>query len=151
VSTVSTPVLRFSTDKQALDRDVIHAFLSGEANWSKGIPREVVERAIDGSMCFGAYLDDRLVGFARLVTDYATFAYLCDVFVVSECRGRGYGRALIDHVFAHETLQGLRRIALVTSDAHALYRPVGFQAPAHPERWMELHRPGIYAAAAERA
>jgi GNAT superfamily N-acetyltransferase len=148
VSTVPTPVLRFSTDKQALDRDVIYAFLSGEAYWSKGIPREVVERAIDGSMCFGAYLDDRLVGFARLVTDYATFAYLCDVFVVSAFRGRGYGRALIDHVFAHETLQGLRRMMLVTSDAHALYRPVGFKAPAHPENWMELHRPGIYAAAA---
>jgi GNAT superfamily N-acetyltransferase len=147
VSTVPTPVLQFSTDKQALDRDAIYAFLSGEANWSKGIPREVVERAIDGSMCFGAYLDGRFVGFARLVTDYATFAYLCDVFVLSAFRGRGYGRALIDHVFAHEVMQGLRRMMLVTSDAHALYRPVGFKAPAHPERVMELHRPGIYAAA----
>ncbi|MCQ4437833.1 GNAT family N-acetyltransferase, partial [Clostridioides difficile] len=83
-------------------------------------------RAIEGSLCFGAYVGDRLVGFARLVPDHATFAYLCDVFVLPAERGNGYGRALIAHVFAHEMVQGLRRIMLVTSDAHALYRPLGF-------------------------
>ncbi|WP_323121326.1 GNAT family N-acetyltransferase [Burkholderia alba] len=147
MSTAPTSALRFSTDRNALDRDAIHAFLRDEAYWSKGIPHDVVERAIDGSMCFGAYLDGRLVGFARLVTDYATFAYLCDVFVIAECRGRGYGRALIDHVFEHETVRSLRRVMLVTSSAHDLYRPVGFKAPAHPERLMELHRPDVYASA----
>ncbi|WP_436408029.1 GNAT family N-acetyltransferase [Burkholderia oklahomensis] len=145
VPTSPIPALRFSTDKAELDIDAIYAFLRDEARWSKGIPRDVVERAIAGSLCFGAYLDGRLVGFARLVTDQATFAYLCDVFVLSEHRGKGYGRALIDHVFAHDTVRGLRRVALVTTDAHALYRPVGFTAPAHPERWMELHRPDVYA------
>nr|WP_236658647.1 GNAT family N-acetyltransferase [Burkholderia thailandensis] len=145
VSTSSTSALRFSADKAELDIDTIHAFLRDEAHWSKGIPCDVVERAIAGSLCFGAYLDARLVGFARLVNDHATFAYLCDVFVLSEHRGKGYGRALIDHVFAQDAVRALRRVALVTSDAHALYRTVGFTAPAHPERWMELHRPGVYA------
>ncbi|KVK87279.1 MULTISPECIES: GNAT family N-acetyltransferase [Burkholderia] len=145
MSTSSTSALRFSTDNAELDIDAIHAFLRDEAHWSTGIPRDVVERAIAGSLCFGAYLDERLVGFARLVTDRATFAYLCDVFVLRAFRGNGYGGALIDHVFAHDAVRGLRRVMLVTSDAHGLYRPVGFVAPAHPERWMELHRPNVYA------
>ncbi|HEF5785699.1 GNAT family N-acetyltransferase [Burkholderia multivorans] len=136
--------LRFSTDKRELDVDAIFDFLHRDAYWSKGIPRDVVERAIDGSLCFGAYVGDRFVGFARLVTDHATFAYLCDVFVLPAERGRGYGRALIDHVFAQPMLAQLRRIMLVTSDAHALYRPVGFEAVAHPERMMEIRRPDIY-------
>lgn len=108
MSTSSTSALRFSADKAELDIDTIHAFLRDEAHWSKGIPRDVVERAIAGSLCFGAYLDARLVGFARLVTDHATFAYLCDVFVLSEHRGKGYGRALIDHVFAQDACAASR-------------------------------------------
>ncbi|MGS0893923.1 GNAT family N-acetyltransferase [Burkholderia stagnalis] len=136
--------LRFSTDKRDLDIDAIFDFLHRDAYWSKGIPRDVVERAIAGSLCFGAYVGDRLVGFARLVTDHATFAYLCDVFVLPAERGNGYGRALIDHVFAQEMVQGLRRIMLVTTDAHELYRPVGFGPSEHPERLMEIRRPDVY-------
>ena len=114
----ATPAtLRFSTDKRELDIDAIFDFLHRDAYWSQGIPRDVVERAIEGSLCFGAYVGDRLVGFARLVTDHATFAYLCDVFVLPAERGNGYGRALIDHVFAQEMVQRLRRIMLVTTDA----------------------------------
>ncbi|KVD04289.1 GNAT family N-acetyltransferase [Burkholderia ubonensis] len=138
--------LRFSTDKHELDVDAIYDFLHRDAYWSKGIPRDVFDRSIDGSLCFGAYVGARQVGFARLVTDHATFAYLCDVFVLPAERGKGYGRALIDHVFAQDMVQGLRRIMLVTSDAHALYRPVGFEPPSHPERMMELRRPDIYTA-----
>jgi len=142
----ATPAtLRFSTDKRELDIDAIFDFLHRDAYWSQGIPRDVVERAIDGSLCFGAYVGDRLVGFARLVTDHATFAYLCDVFVLPADRGNGYGRALIDHVFAQPMVRSLRRIMLVTTDAHELYRPVGFGPSANPERLMEIRRPDIYA------
>lgn len=133
--------LRISTDKRELDVDAIFEFLHRDAYWSQGIPRDVVERAIEASLCFGAYVDGRQVGFARLVTDHATFAYLCDVFVLPHARGNGYGRALIDYVFAQPMLQGLRRIMLVTADAHALYRPVGFEPPAHPSAsWRSAAR-----------
>lgn len=123
----------------------MHAFLRVDAYWSRGIPRDGGERVIAGSLCFGAYLDAGLVGFARLVADHAAFAYQCDVFVPNEHRGKGDGRALIDRVFAQDAVRALRRVARVTSDAHALYRPAGFTALAHPPRWMELHRPGVYA------
>lgn len=123
----------------------MHAFLRVDAYWSRGIPRDGVERVIAGSLCFGAYLDAGLVGFARLVADHAAFAYRCDVFVPNAHRGKGDGRALIDRVFAQDAVRALRRVARVTSDAHALYRPAGFTALAHPPRWMELHRPGVYA------
>ncbi|KGW98419.1 hypothetical protein Y034_5794 [Burkholderia pseudomallei MSHR449] len=128
-----------------MDIDAMHAFLRVDAYWSRGIPRDGVERVIAGSLCFGAYLDAGLVGFARLVADHAAFAYRCDVFVPNEHRGKGDGRALIDRVFAQDAVRALRRVARVTSDAHALYRPAGFTALAHPPRWMELHRPGVYA------
>lgn len=99
----------------------MHAFLRVDAYWSRGIPRDGVERVIAGSLCFGAYLDAGLVGFARLVADPAAFAYRCDVFVPNEHRGKGDGRALIDRVFAQDAVRALRRVARVTSDAHALY------------------------------
>ena len=139
--------LYFSSDKHALDFDMIYAFLRDHAYWSRGIPRETVERAIDGSLCFGAYVEGRQVAFARLVTDLATFAYLCDVFVLPEHRKRGYGQALVRHILDSDFAKGLRRIVLVTSDAHELYRPHGFRALASPEKYMEIVRPDIYAAA----
>ena len=138
--------LRISSDKRELDIDTIHAFLRDDAYWSKGISRETLERAVDGSMCFGAYVQGKQVAFARLVTDRATFAYLCDVFVLPDYRKRGYGQALMRHIFESDLLKELRRIMLVTSDAHALYRPHGFAALAHPDRHMEIVRPDIYPA-----
>ncbi|MBK0414312.1 MULTISPECIES: GNAT family N-acetyltransferase [Chromobacterium] len=138
------PELDISTDKHRLDVALIHAFLHDHAPWAKGIPRATVEQAIAGSLCFGAYLDGRQVGFARVVTDLATFGYLCDVFVVPECRGRGYARQLMQCVAAEPALARLRRIVLVTSNAHPVYRPFGFAALEHPERYMELHRPDVY-------
>lgn len=138
--------LRISADKGELDIDVIHAFLHNHAAWSKGISRQTVEKSIQGALCFGAYLGHRQVGFARVVTDMATFGYLCDVFILPEFRHRGYATALMHYIFDSDLLKGLRRIVLVTSDAHEVYRPCGFQKLAHPEKYMELHRPGAYVA-----
>ncbi len=136
--------LRISTDRSELDVDAIHRFLAGEAYWSRGIPRATVERAIAGSLCFGGYLDGQQVAFARVVSDYATFAYLADVFVLTAYRGRGYAKTLMAAVLAHPELQGLRRFSLATSDAHALYATFGFTAPARPETLMEKLVPDIY-------
>ena len=135
--------LRISTERDELDVDLIHAFLS-ETYWARGIPREVVERAIAGSLCFGGYLGDRQVAFARVITDGATFGYLSDVFVLPERRGCGYARALVAAVLAHPDLQRLRRLMLATRDAHALYAGFGFAAPAKPEMLMERLDPDIY-------
>ena len=135
--------LRISTERDELDVDLIHASLS-ETYWARGIPREVVERAIAGSLCFGGYLGDRQVAFARVITDGATFGYLSDVFVLPERRGCGYARALVAAVLAHPDLQGLRRLMLATRDAHALYAGFGFAAPAKPEMLMERLDPDIY-------
>ncbi|HEV3104590.1 MAG TPA: GNAT family N-acetyltransferase [Trinickia sp.] len=137
-------VLRISADKHELDIDLIHAFLRDHASWSLGIARNTVERAIEGSLCFGAYLGRRQVGFARVVTDMATFGYLCDVFVLPEFQSRGYAAALMAHILDSDLLKGLRRIVLVTSDAHGLYQQYGFERLAHPEKYMEVHRPDVY-------
>lgn len=137
-------VLRVNTDKGSLDIGLIHRFLSTEAYWSRGIPRATVERAIEGSLCFGGYLEGRQVAFARVVTDGATFGYLADVFVLPECRGQGHSKALMAEVMAHPQLQGLRRFSLATSDAHGLYAGFGFAAPARPESLMEKLDPDVY-------
>ena len=126
-----------------LDRDAIHAFLR-EAYWSPGIPRVILDRAIDGSLCFGLYRESNQVGFARVVSDRATFAYLADVFVLEEQRGRGLGKWLVACVLAHPDLQGLRRWMLATRDAHGLYAQNGFRALRNPERFMEINDPDIY-------
>ena len=136
--------LRIDTSREALDRDMIHAFLAEQAYWSRGIPRDTVERAIEGSLCFGGYLDGRQVAFARVVTDGATFGYLADVFVLPQYRGHGYAKALMAAVMAHPQLQGLRRFSLATSDAHTLYAGFGFTAPSRPQNLMEKLDPDIY-------
>ena len=136
--------LRIDTSREALDRDMIHAFLAEQAYWSRGIPRETVERAIAGSLCFGGYLDGRQVAFARVVTDGATFGYLADVFVLPAYRGHGHAKALMAAVMAHPQLQGLRRFSLATLDAHALYAGFGFTAPSRPQNLMEKLDPDIY-------
>lgn len=138
--------LRISTDKAELDLPLIHRFLSIQAYWSQGIPEETVARAVAGSLCFGGYVEgEGQVAFARVVSDFATFAYLADVFVVPEHRGRGYSKALVAEVMAHPQLQGLRRFMLATSDAHGLYTQYGFATPAKPQTLMEVSKPDIYA------
>jgi GNAT superfamily N-acetyltransferase len=133
-----------STDKRLLDLSVIHGFLT-KSYWAAGIPLEVVGRSIEHSLAFGLYNGARQIGFARVITDYATFAYLADVFVLEEFRGRGLGEWLIEAVMSHTQLQGLRRWMLVTRDAHGLYRKSGFEDLKRPASIMEITRPDIYA------
>ena len=125
-----------STEKTRLDLGAIHAFLR-ESYWARGVPREVVDRSIEHSLCFGLYDHERLVGFARVISDHATFGYLSDVFVVESHRGRGLATWFMETVLSHPDLQGIRRWMLVTADAHGLYRKVGFEALSKPERIME--------------
>ena len=132
-----------STDRSKLDRAAIHEFLAG-SYWAKGIPREIVDRSIEGALCFGLFENGRQIGFARVITDTATFAYLADVYVLESHRGRGLATWLMESILAHPELQGLRRWMLVTRDAHGLYRKVGFRELAHPERIMEIAFPEIY-------
>ncbi len=127
-----------STDPRRLDLDVISAFLSRESYWARGRPRALVERSVANSLCFGVYHDGRQVGFARVVTDRAVFAYLMDVFVLAEHRGRGVGKRLLRAVLDHPDLQGLRLFALRTRDAHGLYAQFGFHALADPETVMVI-------------
>ena len=134
---------RVSTDPARLDVDAIHAFLS-TSYWAQGIPRETVALSLRNSLCFGLYENDSQVGLARMVTDRATFAYLCDVYVLPERRGLGLGQWLMQCVMDHPDLAGLRRISLVTRDAHDLYRPFGFQELSQPASHMEIARLGIY-------
>jgi GNAT superfamily N-acetyltransferase len=126
-----------STDKGRLDVALIHEALSQRAYWAQGRPEEVVRRSIEHSLCFGIYDSAGLAAFARVVTDYATFAWLCDVFVMEAHRGRGLGKWLVEAVVSHPDLQGLRLFILATRDAHELYRRYGgFEALPNPERWM---------------
>ena len=132
-----------SDDPVRLDLDVIHGFLAG-SYWSPGIPRETLARAIAHSLCFGVYLGETQVGFARLVTDRATFAYLADVFVLEPHRGRGLSRALMELILSHPEVQGLRRWLLATRDAHGLYRKFGFSELANPAVFLTRHDPEVY-------
>ena len=133
-----------STDQARLDLDVIHRFLTN-CYWAKGIPREVVARSIEYSVCFGIYDGSGAqVGFARVVSDFATVAYLGDVFVLDSHRGRGLSKWLMQCILQHPALQNLRRWILLTGDAHGLYAQFGFTSVKSPERYMELHRPDVY-------
>ncbi|MEX3854718.1 GNAT family N-acetyltransferase [Paraburkholderia sp. BR10923] len=139
--------LTISSRIDDLDLDMVYAFLSQQTPWAKGMPRATFERAVAGSLCFGGFVDDEQIAFARLITDEATFAYLCDVFVLPAYRGQGYASALMKHMIASPSLASLRRVVLVTTDAHHVYAPHGFTSLANPERYMELHRPDVYKAA----
>jgi GNAT superfamily N-acetyltransferase len=132
-----------TTDPARVDLAVVHGFLT-TCYWAKGIPLELVRRSIEHSLAFSVYDGDRQVGFARVITDYATFAYLGDVFVLESHRGRGLSKWLMEVVVAHPQLQGFRRWVLLTRDAHGLYRQFGFAAVAAPERYMERWTPDIY-------
>jgi len=132
-----------SADRSRLDLAVIYGFLHS-AYWCAGIPKATVARAIEGSLPFGAYKNDQQVGFARVVTDYATFAYLADVFVLPEHRGRGVSKLLMEAINSHPRLQDLRTWMLKTRDAHGLYRQFGFAPTTSPERVMERTIPDLY-------
>lgn len=140
--------IEISSDDARLDLGVVHRFLAHESHWARGIERATVERSVRNSLCFGAYRDGAQIGFARVVTDRATFAYVCDVFVLRAARGQGVGRLLVAAIMKHPDLQGLRRMALTSRDARALYERLGFSALANPDRWMERHFPAVYGVAA---
>ncbi len=135
-----------STDPAKLDIGVIHQYLSVESYWAQNIPLDVVQRSIDHSFCFGLYHLDQQVGFARLVTDKATFAYLADVFILPEHRGKGLSKWMISVIHAHPDMQGLRRWLLGTKDAHGLYAQFGWTPlpEALVSRFMQLHNPDVY-------
>ena len=133
-----------STDTHRLNVEVIHNFLAEESYWSPGIPRAIVERAMQNSLCFGVYHRAAQVGFARVVTDKSTFALLADLFILSAHRGKGLSKWLMRCIVGHEDLQGLRRLLLLTSDAHGLYRQFGFKELGNPSRFMEVVRRDIY-------
>jgi len=132
---------KISTDKDLLDLDVIHNYLCNESYWSKGITKEKVQRSIENSMCFGVYKDGKQVGLARVITDKAIFAYLCDVFILDEFRGHGLSKWLLQTILAHPELQGLKRWTLATLDAHGLYKQFGFAPLGNPNRWMDIFTP----------
>ena len=136
--------IRISTDRTDVDLDVVHAFLSQQAYWSKNIPRTVVQKSIENSYCFSAFIAEKQIGFARVVSDAATFAYLADVFVLPEFRDHGISKKLMQSVQSHPELQGLRRWMLMTADAHKLYQSFGFAALSKPDRAMEISKPDIY-------
>ncbi len=132
-----------TTDPARLNVDFIHGYLV-RSYWAGGIPRAIVERSIANSLCFGVYEADRQVGFARAITDCATFAYLADVFIIESHRGRGLSKFLMECIAQHPKLQGLRRWMLATRDAHELYARFGFTPLTKPDRFMELHNPDVY-------
>lgn len=132
-------LIEISAETNRIDIDFVHTFLT-TSYWAKGISREIVARSIANSLCFGVYIGDQQVGFARVITDRATFAYLSDVFILEEYQGRGLGKRLIEAILAHPELQGLRRWLLATADAHGLYAQFGFEPLAHPEKYMTIQK-----------
>ncbi len=140
---------RITTNLAEMDREAIHQYLS-RSYWAKGIPQSVVDNAMANSLCFAVLCENdnqvRQVGFARMITDYATMAYLADVYILEEHRGKGLSKALMAEVIEHPQLQGLRRMLLATSDAHGLYQQFGFKALASPDIFMELWTPDVYQA-----
>src|SRR5215469_10979574 len=139
----SAPDYEITSDPSRIDVEAAHAFLC-KTYWSPGIPLAVVRKAIENSLCVAAFRAEKQIGFARAVTDRATFAYLADVYVLEKHRGRGLSRAMIEVLLSHPDLQGLRRLLLATRDAHGLYEKFGFQPLAKPDRIMELHNPNVY-------
>lgn len=132
-----------STDKSKLDLSVIHGFLS-ISYWAEDIPMEIVKKAIDNSLCFGVYNGSRQVGFARVISDYTTFAYLADVFIIEEERGKGLSKWLMECILKHKELQGLRNFCLLTRDAHSLYAQYGFENLSKPQNFMAIKKDNFY-------
>jgi N-acetylglutamate synthase-like GNAT family acetyltransferase len=132
-----------STEKEKMDIDLIHSFLT-RSYWAEGISKEIVRRSIEGALCFGVFENEKQVGFARMITDRATFAYLADVFIIDEYRGLGLSKWLMEVIMSHPDLQGLRRLMLATRDAHELYKKFGFTSLNNVDRWMHIHYPDVY-------
>jgi len=133
---------KISTDKSLIDFEAVYNYLNGESYWAKGIPAEKLRRAIENSMCFGVYdKENSQAGLARVITDQATFAYICDVFILPGFRGLGLSKWLVQSILGHPELQGLRRWSLATADAHGLYNQFGFTQITRPEVWMEIFSP----------
>ena len=132
-----------SNDRDRLDLAMIHQYLTTESYWAKGRSFEVVRRSIDGSLPFGLYRDSRQIGFARVVTDFATFAWIADVFILEAERGQGLSKWMMEVILSHPDLQGFRRWVLATKDAHGLYQQFGFRDLLRPERWMERPDPNM--------
>lgn len=133
----------FSTDKSKLNLTYIHQFLTN-SYWAKGIPIDLVGQSIKNALCFGIYEDNKQIGFARVITDYTTFAYLADVFVDEAYRGRDLSKTLMTFILSFEEFRMLRRFILATRDAHGLYAQFGFTPLKAPDRFMELHQPDVY-------
>ena len=132
-----------STDNSRLNVPVIHQYLAYESYWASGLPIDRLQRSIDNSLCFGIYHEDNICGFARVVTDKATFAYICDVFVLEPHRGQGLSKWLMQNIKRHPELNGLRRWSLATADAHNLYKQFGFVPISKPDLWMEIFTPYV--------
>lgn len=130
--------IQISTDKSLLDVNVVYDFLSNQSYWAKGRTMDTIQRSIENSLCFGMYIDEKQVGFARVVTDYAVFAWIMDVFVDPDFRGKGLGKKLIHAIITHEKLQNLYRWGLTTTDAHGLYQQFGFKPLSMPHKMMEI-------------
>jgi GNAT superfamily N-acetyltransferase len=133
-----------STDPKRLDLKTIHDYLSNQSYWAPGIPMETVQRSIQNSLPFGLYHKDKMAGFGRVITDYATFGYIGDIFVLDEHRGQGLSKWMVELMLAHPDLQGFRRWILLTRDAQGLYKRFGFVMPLNPERYMERWTPDVY-------
>ena len=132
-----------STEKEKMNIDLIHSFLT-HSYWAEGISKEIIKRSIEGSLCFGLFENNKQIGFARMITDKATFAYLADVFIIEEYRGLGLSKWLMEVIMSYPDLQGLRRMMLATRDAHTLYEKFGFTLLNNVDRWMHIHNPDIY-------
>ena len=137
-------IYSITTDKTKLSVEYVHAYLSKSSYWAAGIPLHTVQKSVEGSLCFGVFKEKEMIGFARVITDKATFAYLADVFIDEAYRGLGLSKWLIEVIVQHPDLQGLRRFLLATLDAHGLYRQYGFTDLTFPERWMQIHNPNVY-------
>ncbi len=133
-------MIEISTDKSKLNINVIHKYLSEESYWAKDRNIETIQRSIDHSLCFGVYINDNQVGFARVVTDYTIYAYIMDVFILKEYQGKGYGKSLMNVIMNHQELQNLNRWGLATNDAHGLYKQFGFESLSKPEIMMEIKK-----------
>lgn len=133
-----------STDKEKLQLEVIHHYLSTESYWAKNIPMEIVKKSIENSFCFGVYFKDEQIGFARVITDYTIFAYLADVFILESYRGKGLSKKLMQFIMDHPKLQNLRVLSLRTKDAQGLYAQFGFNPIQKPENYMEIKHDNFY-------